>query len=231
MTLVHQRLLEMLTSVATALGDNLREDLVFVGGCTTALFITDPVVLGEVRYTDDVDLIVDLTGFGEWVKLKEELRELGFTENIEDKIICRMRYGAIKVDFMPDDEEILGFTNRWYAKGINTALTHELRDDLHIKCLTPPLFLATKLEAYLGRGNNDPLSSHDLEDILIVVDGREELVDEVQKADEDVRSFIAQQLQKITQHPDFDSFLHGNIRGPLGRVDIVSQRLSALKSE
>ncbi|RDL48904.1 hypothetical protein BLJAPNOD_04363 [Ensifer sp. M14] len=27
-----------------------------------------------------------------------------------------MRLGALKVDFIPDDEKILGFSNRWYAK-------------------------------------------------------------------------------------------------------------------
>lgn len=35
---VQGQLLEMLKAVAVALGDDLRERLVFVGGCTTALF-------------------------------------------------------------------------------------------------------------------------------------------------------------------------------------------------
>ena len=26
--------------------------------------------------------------------------------------------GSVKVDFMPDDENVLGFSNRWYADGI-----------------------------------------------------------------------------------------------------------------
>lgn len=50
----------MLQIVAEALGSDFRERLIFVGGCTTALFITDEVTLGDVRATDDVDLIVDL---------------------------------------------------------------------------------------------------------------------------------------------------------------------------
>lgn len=59
MTEVREQLLEMLRAVATALGDELRSRLVFVGGCTTALFITDPITLEDVRTTDDIDLIVD----------------------------------------------------------------------------------------------------------------------------------------------------------------------------
>jgi hypothetical protein len=35
-------------------------------------------------------------------------------------------------------------------------------------------FVATKLEAFASRGGGDFLTSHDLEDVLNIVDGREE---------------------------------------------------------
>ncbi len=97
-----------------------------------------------------------------------------------------------------------------------------------IKHLTPPLFLATKLEAYGGRGQDDPLGSHDLEDIINVVDGRPALLNEVQSASGEVRGYLSEQFQALLQHPDFENFLHGNIRGPDGRVDLVYQRVKAL---
>ena len=139
-----------------------------------------------------------------------------------------MRLGELKVDFMPDDESILGFSNRWYAKGIETAVTCALNEALNIKRLTPELFVATKLEAYVGRGNDDLLSSRDIEDILLVVDGREELVAEIQNADDDVRCYIADQFRALLSHEDFDNFLEGNIKGPEGRVDIVRERFVAI---
>lgn len=179
---VQGQLLYMLETVAEAIGDDLRDRLVFVGGCTTALFITDPITLEDVRLTNDVDLIVDLAGYGEWIELEEQLFGKGFTISPQDKVICRMRLGELIVDFMPDDERILGFSNRWYAQGIETAVSHPLTGELEIKHLTAPLFIATKLEAYRGRGGDDPLGSHDLEDVVIVVDGREELLAEVQTA-------------------------------------------------
>ena len=228
MTSVKGQLLVMLETVAKALGDDLRGRLVFVGGCTTALFITDEITLEGVRATDDVDLIVDLVGRAQWAQLQEQLRQKGFAESPEDDVICRMRLGDLKVDFMPDDESILGFSNRWYAKGIETAVNDPLTDTITIKRLTPELFLATKLEAYLGRGNNDLLGSRDMEDILLVVDGREELVAEIQAADEDVRGYIAEQSRALLEHDDFDHFLAGNIKGPEGRVDIVSERFVAI---
>lgn len=228
MTAVQGQLLHMLETVAEALGGDLRERLVFVGGCTTALFITDPITLEDVRATDDVDLIVDLAGYAQWAQMQEQLRQKGFSESAEDAVICRMRLGELKVDFMPDDAEILGFTNRWYARGIATAAIHPLTAELDIKLLSPELFIATKLEAYLGRGDGDLIMSHDIEDVLLVVDGREELIAEIQDADDDIRSFIAEQLREVQKDYDFENFLAGNIRGPEGRVEIVRERFAAI---
>jgi hypothetical protein len=125
---------------------------------------------------------------------------------------------------MPDDAEILGFTNRWYAKGMETAITCALTGELNIKRLTPTLFVATKLDAYLGRGKGDLLASRDMEDILLLIDGRREFAAEVQAADDDIREFIAEQFAALLEERDFDYFLDGNIRGPAGRSDIVRQR-------
>lgn len=158
------------------------------------------------------------------------LREKGFAESHEDTVIGRMRLGDLKVDFMPDDPEILGFTNRWYAKGIETAVSYPLTETLDIRRLTSALFLATKLEAYLGRGKGDLLASRDLEDILLIVDGRPEIVAEVLGADNDIRQFIAEQFTALLQDRDFDHFLEGNIRGPQGRVDIVRRRFEAMSA-
>jgi hypothetical protein len=66
-----------------------------------------------------------------------------------------------------------------------------------IRLLAPEYFIATKLEAYQGRGNNDPLLSHDLEDIINLVDGREELLGEIGQLQTSVRKYIAQQFAEL----------------------------------
>lgn len=225
---IQGQLKEMLKTVALALGDELRQRLVFVGGCTTALFVTDPVTLEGVRATDDVDLIVDLAGFAEWAELMDRLRERGFTESAEEDVICRMKLGELKVDFMPDDATILGFSNRWYGIGIESAVPTELEETLVIRRLTAPLFVATKLEAYRGRGQGDLIGSRDAEDILLLVDGRQALVDEISEAEPEIRTYIAEQMTALLADQNFDHFLEGNIRGPAGRADIVYDRLVAL---
>lgn len=219
---------QMLEKVATALGEDLLEKLVFVGGCTTALFITDPVTLQDVRATDDVDLIVKLIGFSEWAKLQEQLGRREFTSSPEDDFTCRLRLDGLKVDFMPDDPKILGFSNRWYEQGIETAQNEALNDQQIIKRLSPQLFVATKFEAYIGRGEGVILTSSDMEDILLLVDGRAALPDEVHSAENEVRQFIATEVEKLTAHKDFDHFINGNIAGPEGRVEIVLDRLKRL---
>ena len=225
---VHGQLRLMLETVAKALGPELSNRLVFVGGCTTALFITDPVTLEDVRATDDVDLIMDILSHGNWIELQESLSERGFIVSPDDDVVCRRRLGSLKVDFMPDDEAILGFTNQWYSLGIETAIPYQIAEGLWIRHLTPPIFVATKLEAYVGRGANDPMSSHDLEDVVIVIDGREELYDEIRDAGEHVRTFISDQLKAFQSHPDFDSFIEGNLRQNTGRAEIVRKRISAI---
>ena len=53
-----------LARVAEALGD-LRHDVVFVGGATVGLLITDPAA-PRVRPTKDVDVIVEVATYSEY---------------------------------------------------------------------------------------------------------------------------------------------------------------------
>lgn len=124
---------------------------------------------------------------------------------------------------MPDDATILGFTNRWYHKARASAQPYALTDTLTINLLAPAYFIATKLEAYHGRGNNAPLSSHDLEDIINLVDGRDELVGEVARAEADVRQYIAEQFTALLEHPDFDYAVQGNLQNS-NRNDLFFER-------
>jgi hypothetical protein len=68
-----------LRTVADRLGD-LRHEMVFLGGATLELLITDPGA-GAPRPTKDVDLIVELGSYADYVLLGERLRERGFQED------------------------------------------------------------------------------------------------------------------------------------------------------
>jgi hypothetical protein len=60
MSSAYEQLKSMIETVARALGDDLLGRFAFVGGCTTGLLITDEFSKEEVRFTDDVDLIINL---------------------------------------------------------------------------------------------------------------------------------------------------------------------------
>ncbi|WP_375321659.1 hypothetical protein [Aliivibrio logei] len=117
---------DMLITVASALGEELIDDVVFVGGCTTGLLVTDDFTKEQIRYTDDVDLVVDIMGYPAWARLQENLRSQGFTDPMDldgGGVICRMLLGELQVDFMPTDAATLGFGNRWYTDSVRTAQT------------------------------------------------------------------------------------------------------------
>lgn len=220
---VPQQMLAMLLPVAEALGDELLARVAFVGGSTTAFLVTDPITRQAVRFTEDVDLIVHVDGLAGWHRWQRELNARGFTQHMGDDTICRMRLGDLKVDLMPDDENILGFTNRWYRCAIENAEPYPLSESITINLLSPVYFIATKLEAWRGRGGNDPMRSHDLEDIINLVDGREELAGEIMAAATDVRAYIAEQFQALLENPEFDYAIQGNLQDN-NRADLFYQR-------
>jgi len=224
----YNQLEAMLVVVAQALGEDLLQQVVFVGGCTTGLLITDSMTQEAVRYTEDVDLITHVMGYPQWATFQEQLKEKGFTISPEDNVICRMRLGELKVDFMPDDERILGFSNRWYRDALEQAQSTTLSDGTCIRLINPCHFVATKLEAYLGRGNGDPLSSHDIEDILNIVDGRAELVEEFSQASTKLKTYIAERIDALLSHNDFDYAIQATANNNAEREAIIFERLEAL---
>ncbi|MFH1726145.1 MAG: hypothetical protein ABII00_16170 [Elusimicrobiota bacterium] len=179
--------IEMLAVVAKALGE-LKDRVVFVGGATVAVYIDDAAA-PPLRVTDDVDCVAEVAGWNDYHKLGEKLQELGFTHPAdEDKPPrCRWKLGEIKVDVMPTDEEVLGFSNKWYRRGMETAEKVRLPDGTAIEVFSLPFFLASKMEAFLGRGEGDCYSSPDMEDIIAVLDGCKSIRPALEGAPTDVR--------------------------------------------
>lgn len=193
--------LQLLTSVARRIAP-LLERVVLVGGCATDLLLTDPAA-GRARPTGDVDVVVSVRNRSEYHEVGEDLRRLGFREDTaEDAPICRWvsdgrSHDRLVLDVMPVEEDVLGFTNPWYAPAFQAAQLVPLDAEIIVRAVTAPYFIATKLEAFRTRGAGQYLSSHDLEDIIVVVDGRPELPDEVTVAAPDVRAFLASQFTRF----------------------------------
>ena len=201
--------LKMLEFIAEKLG-SLCDKLVFLGGCATALLITDNYV-SDTRYTIDVDCIIDVLSIRDYKAVEKELRKKGFQQSIEDTIICRWRIGDAIFDIMPTDEKILGFSNRWYKSAITHAVKFVLNNGREIKLVASPYFLATKFEAFKGRGKNDFFASHDLEDIIYVLDSRPEVITEINNSDIEIKNYVAESFKNLMQNRTFQDALPGHL--------------------
>jgi hypothetical protein len=222
--------LPLLESVVRALGP-LRDRFVFVGGCTTGLLVTD-IAAAPVRATLDVDVIVEVLTLVDYHALERELEQAGFRRDRSPEApVCRWIVGNCVLDVMPTDERVLGFRNRWFSEAIPTAQSVRLPSGAIIRLVTPPLFLATKLEAFRARGRGDFLASHDLEDVVTVIDGRRELLGEVQACMPSLRAYIVQEAGALLEESAFVEALPGHLAGDeasQARAPMIRERLHAL---
>lgn len=193
----------LLERVAEQLGRALLEQLVFVGGAVAGVLITDPA-LPEIRPTQDVDVICSVIARSDYHELGRQLRQRGFQEDCRPGApLCRWCINDLILDLMPAQSEILGFSNRWYPLALETAQLQGLPSGRSIRVVTAPVFLATKLEAFHGRGKADYLFSHDLEDMMAVVDGRASLLEECRLSPPELRNDLAARFRDLLNTPAF----------------------------
>jgi len=202
--------LELLTDAAKLL-EPLLGELVFVGGCATALLITDKAA-ADVRPTFDVDAIAEITSYAGYDTFSERLKKLGFQEDTkEDAPRCRWRQETTTLDVMPLDPKVLGFSNSWYRPAMEHSEERELENGLKIRLVAPVYFCASKLEAFERRGNDDFAGSRDLE----------------------VRSYLAKEIKRLISIPAFNDALPGHVP-PEGasqeRVGTIILRLTEIAS-
>ena len=188
---------ERLIRVAERLGELLPK-VAFVGGSVTGLLVPNI----DIRPTDDVDLIAPGESPTDYeLDVARPLRELGWREDASDRAPrCRWVHpDAGLADVMTPVDAGFGFSNRWYPRALATATSFELKPGLLIRVLTVPYFLATKTEAFLGRGGGDFEASHDIEDIVTVVAATDDVVEQVARADADLRAFLSGTLAMWAQ--------------------------------
>ena len=222
--------LDMLELTVSQLGE-LADDLVFLRGSATGVLLTDAAA-PPIRMTQDVDVIAKVASLGDYYALSERLRERGLTEDSsEGAPICRWVGPGVVLDVVPTNPDILGFGNEWYQPALEAATLRILPSGKRIRMVTAPYFLVTKLAAFDGRGKGDYLMSHDIEDLVAVLDGRPEIVDEVMSADADLREHLATRFSQLLSDSLFSASVHGHLPADAisqERVAIVIDRIKAI---
>jgi hypothetical protein len=206
----------------------LADEVVFVGGAAVGLWISDPAA-PPPRVTNDVDVILVAT-YAEYGAFAERLRARGMTP--DTSVICRHRHASgLILDVMPTDAGVLGFTNRWYRDAVADAGSVGLPSGRTIRAVRPPWLVATKLEAFAGRGRDDPIASADVEDIVRLVDGRPELAGEIASAPPELRDHAAGGLARLAARPDFLEVVEAALpleAGSAARAEVVTGRWRAI---
>jgi hypothetical protein len=157
------------------------------------------------------------------------LRNKGFKQRIKSHDpLCRWIIGNTIVDFMPTDTKILGFSNLWYSDAIQNYTLQKMPAGKTIKIVTPPYFIGTKIEAFLGRGNNDFIMSHDIEDIITIIDGREELSNEIKISPFNLKQYIQNHLSDFKKNHQFRDAIAGYLPTDLNsqsRFSVIIDRI------
>ncbi len=208
--------LALVAQVANGLKE-LNEKMVFIGGAVISLYTDDPAA-EEIRPTADIDMTINLANYLEWAQMQERLAELEFYPDPQGQSICSYKFQEIAIDIMPAEDTSIGVSNSWYKPGFNHIQQIELPEGISINILPSPYFLATKLEAFKDRGQNDFYGSHDFEDIIYLMDNRITIVEEILASEAKVKQYIKQEILAIKSHPQAEEILAMHIH-PLIREE------------
>jgi predicted nucleotidyltransferase len=198
----------------------------FIGGSIVNLLLDDPG-LSPARPTDDFDVILGVVTTERYSEVEARIRRLGFEHDTrENAPLCRWVLGNLTVDIMPTEGAQLGLNTAWFKEALATA-TEQQFENIRLKLVSPVGFMATKYVAFLDRGDDDYYASHDLEDFVTVIDGRENIAAEIDRAPAELRGYVVEALIALTSTREFDEALAGQI--PPDRAS--QQRLPKLREK
>lgn len=195
-------------AVNNALGE-LKDKVVFVGGATVSLY--PDRTFFEARVTNDVDVLVEIVNYQGRAELEEKLRERGFAHNVESSIVCRYKIQGITVDIMPTDDPTIGFNTKWYPEGFQEAIDYSIDEDNSVRILSAPYFIATKLEAFRDRGDNDGRTSRDFEDIVFVLENRSSIWKEMDILKGEIKEWLQAEFTSLLNNPHIFEWIDSHV--------------------
>jgi len=201
----------------------------FIGGSIIPLLVDQPKGL-DFRETLDFDVMIQVAVALQYAKIEEGLRTKGFQhDDTPGAPICRWKFQGATVDIMPTVDGLYGLNTKWFAEALVAAEWKSLpiENNPQVKIVTPEYFIATKLEAFKDRGKGDYYASHDLEDIVTIVDGVSTIVGRIAALPEVVRTYINAEIRRYLQVPLFREALPGHVVSQ-SRYTTVLERLEKI---
>jgi hypothetical protein len=124
--------------------------------------------------------------------------------------ICRWILDDVKVDIMPMRDPTGTLSDRWFELAVASSQLTSVQGQT-IRIVTAPCFVAMKIDAFKDRSGGDYMGSHDIEDIITVVDGREGLAGELGESPRDLREFVAATIRGFLSDTRFLDSLPGHL--------------------
>ena len=175
-----------------------------------------------------MDVIVEIVNYKGRIELEEKLGSYGFAPDVESGIICRYKVDGIIVDIMPTDDASIGFKNRWYPEGFREAVDCNIDPGHTVKILSAPYFIATKLEAFKGRGGRDGRTSQDFEDIVFVLENKSNIWEEMTRLHGEIRDYLLTEFSLLLTNPHIFEWLDAHVER--GSPPVSYSMLQAIKT-
>lgn len=178
--------------------------LFLVGGAAVSLYAEREAT--ESRATEDIDIVVEITTRTKYYELEEKLKQKGFAPDPDADFIARFKLPGIildlgepnlVVDVMPTGKDVFGSTNIWYEDGFKTAVSIKIDELEPVKIFSAPYFIASKIEAFKSRGQNDGRISQDFEDIIYVLENRENIWLEMKQSPSHLKSYLQKEFKNL----------------------------------
>ena len=123
---------------------------------------------------------------------------------------CRFKYEDLLVDVMSTQEVGWASGNQWFMQGFDKAMFVTL-EEVTIKLLPLPYFLATKFDAFFDRGTEDVYTSKDLEDLVYLFNHTSSIVEEISAAPDNVKLFLREAVSRLYKNDSAMAAIPGHL--------------------
>jgi predicted nucleotidyltransferase len=201
--------------------NDYEKEIMFVGGSVVSEYIDDPAAL-DIRPTADIDIVVQLLSVSELENIREYLANKNVYPDMESGVICRFKYEDIKIDVMSTKNVGWAPGNEWYELGQSKVITKSI-GDIAIKLLPVEYFIATKISAYIGRGE-DPRYDKDFGDIIYILDYRSTIIEDIKRSEEKVLEYILPFLKVLVKED-----LRESVQSQIMEVNFAADRATKIQ--
>lgn len=221
---------ERIAETLAVLSD-VRDELVFLGGCVLGLYAARDG--SPLRVTEDVDCFSSVQPWIAQLELLGRLCSYGvLTADLAQAQRYVVRESGLVIDVMsPDGMNVP--RDEWLRRAVDNARFYPLGNGTQVRAVAPAYFVALKLVAFLDRGS-DFGSAKDMEDIVFVAAECPNLLEDVQAAGigPEIQALWTEALAKhnlsLADLPDVvDSHIGADERPRMDDVIMIIRALAA----